>query len=141
VIGRLDEVRGEEVHAVVVLTAGGDLAELEAHCRARLAPFKVLPAGRSLRAPKTSTGKIDKKPLRAAMADAHRPEQGEPRGNPGRQGVLITGAASGIGRATALEAQAEGASLLLSDIDDDQARPGARDREPRWNGVLTSAAT
>jgi NAD(P)-dependent dehydrogenase (short-subunit alcohol dehydrogenase family) len=33
--------------------------------------------------------------------------------------VLITGAASGIGRATALEAHAEGARLLLSDVDDD----------------------
>src|ERR1700712_4433277 len=31
--------------------------------------------------------------------------------------VLITGAASGIGRATALEAHAEGAALLLSDVD------------------------
>jgi NAD(P)-dependent dehydrogenase (short-subunit alcohol dehydrogenase family) len=31
--------------------------------------------------------------------------------------VLITGAASGIGRATALEAYAEGARLLLSDVD------------------------
>ena len=31
--------------------------------------------------------------------------------------VLITGAASGIGRATALEAHAEGARLLLSDVD------------------------
>jgi NAD(P)-dependent dehydrogenase (short-subunit alcohol dehydrogenase family) len=33
--------------------------------------------------------------------------------------VLITGAASGIGRATALEAHAEGARLLLCDVDDD----------------------
>lgn len=33
--------------------------------------------------------------------------------------VLITGAASGIGRATALEAHAEGARLLLCDTDDD----------------------
>src|SRR5258707_6364022 len=31
--------------------------------------------------------------------------------------VLITGAASGIGRATALEAHSEGARLLLSDVD------------------------
>jgi NAD(P)-dependent dehydrogenase (short-subunit alcohol dehydrogenase family) len=31
--------------------------------------------------------------------------------------VLITGAASGIGRATALDAHAEGAKLLLSDVD------------------------
>jgi NAD(P)-dependent dehydrogenase (short-subunit alcohol dehydrogenase family) len=34
--------------------------------------------------------------------------------------VLITGAASGIGRATALEAQAEGAQLVLSDVRDEQ---------------------
>ena len=34
--------------------------------------------------------------------------------------VLITGAASGIGRATALEAHAEGAKLVLSDVDDEQ---------------------
>src|SRR5205823_3583684 len=33
--------------------------------------------------------------------------------------VLITGAASGIGRATALEAHREGARLLLSDVDTD----------------------
>jgi NAD(P)-dependent dehydrogenase (short-subunit alcohol dehydrogenase family) len=33
------------------------------------------------------------------------------------KGVLITGAASGIGRATALEAQREGARLLLADVD------------------------
>jgi NAD(P)-dependent dehydrogenase (short-subunit alcohol dehydrogenase family) len=33
--------------------------------------------------------------------------------------VLITGAASGIGRATALDAHAEGAKLLLSDVDAD----------------------
>jgi NAD(P)-dependent dehydrogenase (short-subunit alcohol dehydrogenase family) len=34
------------------------------------------------------------------------------------KGVLITGAASGIGRATALEAHAEGARLVLSDVDE-----------------------
>jgi NAD(P)-dependent dehydrogenase (short-subunit alcohol dehydrogenase family) len=34
--------------------------------------------------------------------------------------VLITGAASGIGRATALEAHAEGARLLLSDVNREQ---------------------
>jgi NAD(P)-dependent dehydrogenase (short-subunit alcohol dehydrogenase family) len=36
--------------------------------------------------------------------------------------VLITGAASGIGRATALEAHAEGARLVLSDVDGDGGR-------------------
>jgi NAD(P)-dependent dehydrogenase (short-subunit alcohol dehydrogenase family) len=34
--------------------------------------------------------------------------------------VLITGAASGIGRATALEAHAEGAKVALSDVNDEQ---------------------
>ena len=34
--------------------------------------------------------------------------------------VLITGAASGIGRATALEAHAEGARVALSDVNDEQ---------------------
>jgi len=33
--------------------------------------------------------------------------------------ILITGAASGIGRATAAEARAEGARMLLADIDDE----------------------
>ena len=32
--------------------------------------------------------------------------------------ILITGAASGIGRATALHASAEGAELVLTDIDE-----------------------
>jgi long-chain acyl-CoA synthetase len=70
VIGRLDEVRGEEVHAVVALTPGTEVAELEEHCRARLAPFKVPSSWEVVpELPKTSTGKIDKKPLRAAMTD------------------------------------------------------------------------
>jgi long-chain acyl-CoA synthetase len=71
VIGRPDEVRGEEVHAVVAVQSGTETAELEAHCRARLAAFKV-PTSWEIVAelPKTSTGKIDKKPLRARMASA-----------------------------------------------------------------------
>ncbi len=71
VVGRPDEVRGEEVHAVVALTAGEDVAALEAHCRERLAPFKV-PTSWEVVAelPKTSTGKIDKKPLREKLAAA-----------------------------------------------------------------------
>jgi long-chain acyl-CoA synthetase len=71
VIGRPDEVRGEEVHAVLALTEGTELAELEEHCRARLAPYKV-PSTWELvpELPKTSTGKIDKKPLRARMASS-----------------------------------------------------------------------
>jgi long-chain acyl-CoA synthetase len=71
VIGRPDEVRGEEVHAVLALTEGTELAEIEEHCRARLAPYKV-PSTWELvpELPKTSTGKIDKKPLRARMASS-----------------------------------------------------------------------
>jgi NAD(P)-dependent dehydrogenase (short-subunit alcohol dehydrogenase family) len=41
--------------------------------------------------------------------------------------VLITGAASGIGRATALEAHTEGARLVLSDVDDAQGEALARE--------------
>ena len=71
VVGRADEVRGEEVHAVVAVAAGTDVASLEEHCRARLAPFKVPSSWEVLpELPKTSTGKIDKKPLRAAIAES-----------------------------------------------------------------------
>jgi long-chain acyl-CoA synthetase len=71
VIGRPNEVRGEEVHAVLALTEGTELAEIEEHCRGRLAPYKV-PSTWELvpELPKTSTGKIDKKPLRARMASS-----------------------------------------------------------------------
>ncbi|MGH3026148.1 MAG: class I adenylate-forming enzyme family protein, partial [Gaiellaceae bacterium] len=71
VIGRPDEVRGEEVHAVLVLAPGTGIDEIEAHCRESLAPFKV-PATWECTAelPKTSTGKIDKKPLREALRAA-----------------------------------------------------------------------
>lgn len=41
--------------------------------------------------------------------------------------VLITGAASGIGRATATEAHAEGARLLLTDVDDAQGEALAKE--------------
>jgi long-chain acyl-CoA synthetase len=71
VIGRPDEVRGEEVHAVVALVSGDDVAVLEEHCRARLAPFKVPTSWEVVEElPKTSTGKIDKKPLREKLAAA-----------------------------------------------------------------------
>jgi len=69
VVGRPDEVRGEEVHAVVVLADGAVLTEIEEHCRERLAPFKV-PSSWDLveELPKTATGKIDKKVLREGFA-------------------------------------------------------------------------
>jgi long-chain acyl-CoA synthetase len=71
VVGRPDEVRGEEVHAVVALVAGDDVAVLEEHCRARLAAFKVPTSWEVVgELPKTSTGKIDKKPLREKLAAA-----------------------------------------------------------------------
>ncbi|HEX4754064.1 MAG TPA: AMP-binding protein [Solirubrobacterales bacterium] len=71
VIGRPDEIRGEEVHAVVALVSGDDVAVLEEHCRARLAPFKVPTSWEVVEElPKTSTGKIDKKPLREKLAAA-----------------------------------------------------------------------
>jgi long-chain acyl-CoA synthetase len=71
VVGRPDDVRGEEVHAVLVLAPGTELAEIEAHCRKSLAAFKV-PSTWALveELPKTSTGKIDKKPLREALSHA-----------------------------------------------------------------------
>jgi long-chain acyl-CoA synthetase len=69
VIGRRDEIRGEEVHAVLALTPGTETADLEAHCRERLAAFKVPSSWEVVpELPKTSTGKIDKKPLRARMS-------------------------------------------------------------------------
>jgi long-chain acyl-CoA synthetase len=68
VLGRPDEVRGEEVHAVLVLDPGTELAEVEAHCRGRLAAFKVPSTWQVVNElPKTSTGKIDKKPLREQL--------------------------------------------------------------------------
>ncbi len=71
VVGRPDEVRGEEVHAVVALVAGADTEELEQHCRERLAAFKVPSSWEVVEElPKTSTGKIDKKPLREKLAAA-----------------------------------------------------------------------
>jgi long-chain acyl-CoA synthetase len=68
VVGRPDEVRGEEIHAVLVLADGVDLADVEEHCRERLAPFKV-PSSWDVvgELPKTATGKIDKKVLRGRL--------------------------------------------------------------------------
>jgi long-chain acyl-CoA synthetase len=69
VVGRPDEVRGEEVHAVLVLAPETDLGEIESHCRRSLAAFKVPSTWEVIdELPKTSTGKIDKKPLRQPSA-------------------------------------------------------------------------
>jgi long-chain acyl-CoA synthetase len=71
VVGRPDDVRGEEVHAVLVLAPGTELTEVEAHCRKSLAAFKVPSTWACVdELPKTSTGKIDKKPLREALSNA-----------------------------------------------------------------------
>jgi len=71
VVGRPHDVRGEEVHAVVVLAPGAELADVEAHCRAQLASFKVPSTWEVIdELPKTSTGKIDKKPLRERLRAA-----------------------------------------------------------------------
>jgi long-chain acyl-CoA synthetase len=69
VIGRPHEVRGEEVHAVVVLSDTADLADIESHCRQRLAAFKLPTTWEVVDdLPKTATGKIDKKTLRGRLA-------------------------------------------------------------------------
>jgi acyl-CoA synthetase (AMP-forming)/AMP-acid ligase II len=79
VVGRPDPVRGEEVHAVVVLAEGTELTEVEVHCRAQLAAFKVPSTWELVEdLPKTSTGKIDKKPLRERVR-ANPPAQAPPR--------------------------------------------------------------
>jgi long-chain acyl-CoA synthetase len=71
IVGRLDEVRGEDVHAVVVLADRVEVAELEEHCRERLAPFKVPSSWEVVEElPKTATGKIDKKVLRERLTAA-----------------------------------------------------------------------
>jgi acyl-CoA synthetase (AMP-forming)/AMP-acid ligase II len=68
VVGRPHPVRGEEVHAVVVLAAGIDLEAVQQHSAGRLAPYKVPTSWEVLEdLPKTSTGKIDKKPLRERL--------------------------------------------------------------------------
>jgi acyl-CoA synthetase (AMP-forming)/AMP-acid ligase II len=71
VVGRPAEVRGEEVHAVVVMAPGTDLEDVERHARERLAKFKVPTTWEVVdELPKTSTGKIDKKPLRARIVQS-----------------------------------------------------------------------
>ena len=67
VFGIPDERWGEAVHAVVVPRADVDEAELLAHCRARIATYKV-PKRIELRTeplPKSGAGKVLKRELRA----------------------------------------------------------------------------
>ncbi len=54
--------------------------------------------------------------------------------------VLITGAASGIGRATAVAAAREGAQLVLTDRDDDGLQAAAREIRDGGGTVLTAQA-
>src|SRR5260370_3165422 len=71
VVGRPDEVRGEEIHAVLVLADAVDLADVEEHCRERLAPFKGPSSwGGGEELPKTAPAKIDKEVPRAQLAAA-----------------------------------------------------------------------
>jgi acyl-CoA synthetase (AMP-forming)/AMP-acid ligase II len=68
VVGRPHAVRGEEVHAVLVLADGVDLEAVQLHAAGRLAAFKVPTSWEVIEdLPKTSTGKIDKKPLRERL--------------------------------------------------------------------------
>ncbi len=126
VVGRPHDVRGEEVHAVVVLADDADLEALQAFAATRLAAFKVPTTWDVIDdLPKTSTGKIDKKPLRERLSGAHADltKESDTVGILDDKVVLITGAASGIGEATALAAAARGgARLLLSDVDEDAGR-------------------
>jgi acyl-coenzyme A synthetase/AMP-(fatty) acid ligase len=55
-----DSLGGQEVHAAVVLTGGGSVAELIAHCRSRLADYEVPHRVHELpRLPRTGMGKVD----------------------------------------------------------------------------------
>ena len=71
VIGHEDEARGQLVIACLVSNGSADDTALEAHCKERLAPYKI--PSRFVRLPelpKSSSGKIDKKVL-AREIDAY----------------------------------------------------------------------
>ena len=71
VIGRPDEHRGEEVHAVVVLAEEVDVEVLQEHAAQRLASYKRPRTWEIVEdLPRTATGKTDKKQLRQALAAA-----------------------------------------------------------------------
>ncbi|MEH1166488.1 fatty acid--CoA ligase family protein [Micromonospora sp. CPCC 205539] len=55
-----DSLGGQEVHVAIVLTGGGSVAELIAHCRTRLAAYEVPHRVHELsRLPRTGMGKVD----------------------------------------------------------------------------------
>jgi acyl-coenzyme A synthetase/AMP-(fatty) acid ligase len=66
--GAPDAKYGEEVHAAVVLKGPATVEELQAHCRARLADFKVpkvIYLAKEL--PRTPTGKVQRRHVAAAF--------------------------------------------------------------------------
>jgi acyl-CoA synthetase (AMP-forming)/AMP-acid ligase II len=65
-----DAKYGEEVHAAVVLKGNATVEELQAHCGARLADFKVpkvIHITKEL--PKTPTGKVQRRHVAAAFLE------------------------------------------------------------------------
>jgi acyl-CoA synthetase (AMP-forming)/AMP-acid ligase II len=61
-----DAKYGEEVHAAVVLKGTATPAEIQAHCRQRLADFKVPKVIHITQAvPRTATGKIQRRHVAA----------------------------------------------------------------------------
>lgn len=70
VVGHADEARGQVVIACIVTESDLSDSALEAHCRDRLAPYKI--PGTFLRfseLPKAGSGKIDRKALAKAIAE------------------------------------------------------------------------
>jgi acyl-coenzyme A synthetase/AMP-(fatty) acid ligase len=66
--GAPDPKYGEEVHAAVVLKANATVEGLQAHCRERLADFKVpkvIHITKEL--PRTPTGKVQRRHVAAAF--------------------------------------------------------------------------
>lgn len=70
VVGVPDPEWGEAVTAYVVAPAGADPAELRAHCRARIAPFKVPKRVRLVDAlPRNAAGKLERSSLGGLTGD------------------------------------------------------------------------
>lgn len=68
VLGEADATWGQRVVAAVVLRAPASSGELAAHCRARLAAFKVPRVLRVVESlPRTPVGKLDRRALRDAL--------------------------------------------------------------------------
>lgn len=68
VFGAPDPKYGEEVHAAVVLKSAATQEDLQAHCRARLADFKVPKVFHMVKElPKGPTGKVQRRHMAAAL--------------------------------------------------------------------------